>query len=414
MHESLILDIFYYFCATVVCVPIFKAIGLGSILGYLVSGILLGPHGFSLLHHADNIHEISEIGLIMLLFVIGLELSPARLKHLRQTILGMGLIQFILTTGIFYFALSFFELGMAAKFLIASALSLSSTAIALTYLRDSDQLTKSYGQSSFGILIFQDLIIIPLIAAIPFLAQNTGQPEFETKTFLLNSGLVVLCLVIGKFALKPALHKIYHTQSKEIFMGTCFVLILGAAMLMDQIGLSKALGAFMAGLFLSASDFRPEIQSFSVPLKSMLMGVFFMGFGMEFDLSFFKDNFQSVLMATGAFMSAKFLILFAIGKIFHKDWRPGVHIGLILCQGGEFGFLVLSMALSHKILPVEIANYALTVLTVSVFLAPFLTRLLEFLPLSKSALVPEVETKVLPFPTQVYDVKPARQEKEAA
>ncbi|MBT3583665.1 MAG: hypothetical protein HN509_02055 [Halobacteriovoraceae bacterium] len=408
MQETLLLDIFFYFCATVICVPFFKSLGLGSIFGYLFSGLILGRHGLALLHHADNIHEISEIGLIMLLFVIGLELSPARLNKLKKIIVGVGLLQFSLTTTIFYFALSPIGLSSAASFLIASALSLSSTAFSLTYLQSSQQLTKSYGQSSFGILIFQDLIVIPLMTAIPFLA-NYSESSFQmnTQSFLINMGIVIASMIVSKFALRPILNKIFYSQSKEIFIGSCLIIVLGGALLMEYIGLSKALGAFLAGLFLSGSGFRSEIQSFSVPLKSMLMGVFFMGFGLEFDLLFFQSHFKTIFALSGSFIIVKFSILFLIGLAFHKDWKTSIRLGLLLCQGGEFGFWIIGQCLSHNIVTGEIANYTLSAITVSIFAAPFLTKLLDYIPTGNPEVAVEQEAEIYPLPTSPIENKEA-------
>jgi monovalent cation:proton antiporter-2 (CPA2) family protein len=375
----LLLDIFYYFLATTVCVPLFKMLKLGSVIGYLVAGLFLGPSGMSLLHHASNIEEISQIGIIILLFVIGLELSPARLKHMQKSIWGVGTVQFFGTTAIFWGLISLFDISVAGSFLIACALSLSSTAFSLTYLKDSNQITKSYGQSSFGILIFQDLIIIPLLTVVPLLTIDTVSADQLSSIAILKNFLIVTAsIVFGKFALPPLFSLAFRSQSKEIFIGTSLMLVIGAALLMEHVGLSKALGAFVAGILLSDSKFRTEIQSFSITLKSMLMGVFFMGIGLGFDLAFFIKNITNVILITTLFMSVKFLVLTVIGKLTHKSWSSGIKMGGILCQGGEFGLLLLTVTASSSIFTSEVAGFVTSSITLSIFLAPFIVRAIEF------------------------------------
>jgi monovalent cation:proton antiporter-2 (CPA2) family protein len=406
MNEGiLLLDIFYYFLATTVCVPLFKMMKLGSVIGYLVAGLFLGPSGLSLLHHASNIEEISQIGIIILLFVIGLELSPARLKHMQKSIWGVGTVQFIATTAVFFAIISMFDISLIGSFLIACALSLSSTAFTLTYLKDTNQITKSYGQSSFGILIFQDLIIIPLLTIVPLITNEAFTVDNLFSFAILKNLLIVTAsIVIGKFTLPPVLSLAFQSQSKEIFIGTCLMLVIGSALLMEYVGLSKALGAFVAGILLSDSNFRTEIQSFSITLKSMLMGVFFMGIGLGFDLTFFIKNISTVLLITATFMSTKYMILMLIGRVTHKSWSSGIRLGGILCQGGEFGLLLLSVTASSSIFSSQVAGLVSSSVTLSIFLAPFIVKLSDYLGNSLST--PPVETNnLIALPGIVLDNK---------
>lgn len=376
----LLLDIFYYFLATTVCVPFFNFIRLGSVIGYLVSGLILGPSGLSLLHHADNINEISQIGIIILLFVIGLELSPARIKHMQKSIWVAGTLQFVATTAIFWGCIYLLGVNPVGAFLIACALSLSSTAFSLTHLKDTHQITKSYGQSSFGILMFQDLIIIPLLAIVPLLTSEALSSEhLNTSLILRNIIIVVGSILVGRFALPPIMAIVQRSQSKEIFIGTSLMLVIGASLLIEQAGLSKALGAFIAGIFLSDSKLRTEIQSFSVTLKSMLMGVFFMGIGLGFDLSFFNENLSDVVLITTSFMGIKFLVLLAIGLIVHKSWSSGFKMAGILSQGGEFGLLLIGVSVSSFVFSKHISTLVTISITLSIFLAPFVVKFTDLI-----------------------------------
>jgi len=412
-QDILLFDIFYYFVVTTMCVPFFKVLGLGGVIGYLVAGIFLGPSGLNLLHHADNIQEISQIGIIILLFVIGLELSPARLKHLHKTILGLGTFQFLVTVFIFWGICRIMGVNNTGSLLIACAFSLSSTAFSLTYLKDTDQITKSYGQSSFSILIFQDLIVIPLLTIIPLITgDGTLREQLGFVEIAKNLLIVACCILGGKFALRPALSIVYKSQSKEIFIGTCLMIVLGSSLLMEQVGLSKALGAFVAGIFLSDSNFRTEIQTFSITLKSMLMGVFFMGIGLAFDLEFFYKHISTVLILTTSFMSFKFLILLGMGKVVHKSWHSGFKMAGALCQGGEFGFLLIGISTTSSVFSPELTGLLTSSIALSIFLAPLIVKTTDYfsvkfhkpMPIKETIVLPEHETEnVIEFPDKKND-----------
>ena len=210
-QESILLDIFYYLVATVALVPICKTLGLGNIFGYLMTGILLGPACFGLLSKSHHIEQISDFGIIMLLFVIGLELSPSRLKKLRGIIFKEGMAQFIVTSGILCFFMTWYGYSLLTSVVVSSSLSLSSTAFALYYLKESDQLTKSYGHSSFSILLFQDLIIIPILTILPFFAESSQiVGQFDYRGLFLNIIMIMGALIFGKFALIPAISWMYQ------------------------------------------------------------------------------------------------------------------------------------------------------------------------------------------------------------
>lgn len=377
--QLFLLDIFYYFAATALFVPIFKCLGLGSVLGYLSAGILMGPHGLGLLHHVENISEISQIGIIMLMFVIGLELTPTRLSHLRKTILGEGVFQYVITSGLFACAFKVYGWSWGISSLVAASLALSSTAFSLTWLKENDCLTKSYGQSSIGILIFQDLIIIPLLAIIPFLSTNGSLSTFSFAVLGGKALIVTATLISVRFTLLPLINKIYETQAKEVFIAGCLMFIIGFSLLMGHIGLSKALGAFMAGIFLSSSRLKGEIQSFSLPIKSMAMGFFFMGFGLSLDFQFFLENLGTISMLTCLLLVLKGLVLLVQGLIVHKRLQGALSLALILCQGGEFGLLAIGNLMNYALLSQEIGQLLLSTITLSIFIGPLMGKVLLFI-----------------------------------
>ncbi|EQC52442.1 cation:proton antiporter [Bacteriovorax sp. DB6_IX] len=379
-QESILLDIFYYLVATVALVPICKTLGLGNIFGYLMTGILLGPACFGLLSKSHHIEQISDFGIIMLLFVIGLELSPSRLKKLRGIIFKEGMAQFIVTSGILCFFMTWYGYSLLTSVVVSSSLSLSSTAFALYYLKESDQLTKSYGHSSFSILLFQDLIIIPILTILPFFAESSQiVGQFDYRGLFLNIIMIMGALIFGKFALIPAISWMYQSQSKEIFISSCLLLIVGASLLMDHIGLSKALGSFMAGIFLTNSKFRTEISSFSVPLKSMLMGVFFMAFGLSIDMDYFRENITHVILVTTVFTLTKTVVLTIIGRVKSGRWSMGFKMGLLLGQGGEFGLLIIATATELFILNENESNLFISAVTLSIFMSPFFSKIVDYL-----------------------------------
>jgi monovalent cation:proton antiporter-2 (CPA2) family protein len=394
-QESILLDIFYYLGAAVILVPLCKTLGLGNIFGYLLAGILLGPEGFGLLQRSHHIEQISDFGIIMLLFVIGLELSPSRLKKLRGIIFKEGMSQFLITTGLLATFMDYAGYNLITCFVISSSLSLSSTAFALYYLKESEQLTKSYGHSSFSILLFQDLIIIPMLTILPFFAESSLVSErFDYRGLSLNIIMIMSALIFGKFALIPAISWMYKSQSKEIFISCCLMLIVGASLLMDHIGLSKALGSFMAGIFLTNSKFRTEIANFSVPLKSMLMGVFFMAFGLSTDVSYFMANYKEVFLVTTIFTLTKFFVLMFIGRVKAGRWSTGIKMGFLLGQGGEFGLLIISTATGLAIISPGDSNLFISAVTLSIFLSPIFSKIVDILNEKSPAIEEQIEEPV--------------------
>lgn len=385
MNNEFLSDIFYYFLATVSLVPLFKRFGLGPIAGYLCAGLILGPNCLSLLKNSGQVETISEIGVILLMFVIGLEMSLSRLAHLKGFILRYGAVQFFASTLVLTYATHFFTKSWTSSILIAMALSLSSTAFCLHYLRDSGKLTKSYGQISFSTLLFQDMIVIPIVALIPFFNYQTRM-DFSFDVVLKGISFFALIL-FGKYLLPKMVSVIHRHGSREIFISLNLLIITGCALSADSLGLSKALGAFLAGLFLSESALKQEIQNFTIPLKSMLMGVFFMAFGLKLDLSIFNDQALTIIGGTIGFMAIKYLLVHLMVRTQYKT-KTALNSALILCSGGEFGLLLLDTSLNNLLLSPELYQITSSSIILSIFLAPVLTKVLDIFD------VPEEEAEI--------------------
>jgi glutathione-regulated potassium-efflux system ancillary protein KefC len=412
-EELLLLDLFYYFAATAILIPIFNILGLGSVLGYLTAGMLMGPHCFNLLYHGKNIHDISQMGIIMLMFVIGLELTPNRLSHLKKTILLEGTIQYLATSAIFFALFMMSDWSWKLSLLVSVSLSLSSTAFSLSWLKENDCLTKSYGQSSIGILIFQDLIIIPLLAIIPFMAPESQGQQWSaieaTLKILSFFGLVGF----ARFGILPLLNKVYAGQAKEVFIASCLMFVIGTSLLMGHLGLSKALGAFVAGMFLSNSQLKSEIQSFSLPLKAMAMGVFFMGFGLALDIHFFTDNFLTITGLSLALVFVKSTLLFFQGLVVYRRWQGALSLSLILSQGGEFGLLAIGLLTETRLLSQDLGQMIISAITLSIFMGPFMGKLILLAESKRKGDMTQAEVICLDKRIQVPEEKIIEEELDA-
>jgi Kef-type K+ transport system membrane component KefB len=374
LSTDFLTDIFFYFLATVSFIPLFKKIGFGPITGYLCAGLVLGPNVLAILENSGEVETISEIGVILLMFIIGLELSFSRLFYLKNFIFKYGVGQFALTTTVLTLLSNLVLKSWPASLIVAFSLTLSSTAFSLKYLRDSKMLTKSYGQISFSILLFQDIIVIPIMALIPLM---TLQSEMNFSFENIFKGLLFCGLIVsGKKVLPQMVSKVHKLENKELFISINLLIISGCALLANSLGLSKALGAFLAGLFLSESALKNEIQNLTLPLKSMLLGVFFMAFGLKIDLSIFNTHSVPIVLSTFLFMSVKFLIIFAMIKRKHQTLSANI-TGIVLCSGGEFGLLTLAIAHQNFVITDFVYQFVSSITILSIFFAPILSKVLD-------------------------------------
>ncbi len=375
---DLLLGGFVMLGAALVMVLVFRRFGIGAVLGYLIAGVLIGPHGFQLISNAGTILEFSEIGIILLLFIVGLELAPARLMRLRQAIFGLGMSQVVLCgVALFLLIMATTNFTLAASIAIGLPLALSSTAQVLPMLQSSGRLNTPTGEKAFSILLFQDLSIIPLltiIAALSRAPQDEGGPSgwlTALYAILAIGGLIL----VGKYLLQPLLKVIGRIAERELFIVAGLVAVLGGATLMEFIGLSPALGAFIAGVMLANSPYRHELEADIDPFRSLLLGFFFLAVGMMLDLNVVMENPAFILGAAVALVAVKIAIIFGLGKLFGMDTNPALAMGMLLSQGGEFGFVLFSEAEKALLIEPEASSLFGAIITISMATTPFLMLL---------------------------------------
>ena len=356
-------------------VLVFRRLGLGATLGFLVAGALVGPQLLGLVGDAEGKMGFAELGITLLLFIVGLELSPPRLWRLKEDILGLGLLQ-VVASGIAIAAI----LAVAAHFSMAAALAvgmplaLSSTAQVLPMLQSSGRLRTPFGERAFSILLFQDLSIIPMITIITAMSRNPadmgGPPGWVLVlyTVLAITGLVAA----GRFVLRPLFRLIGNLGEREMFVFAALFTVIAAAALMQSLGLSTALGAFVAGVMLADSPYRHELETDVEPFRSILLGLFFLSVGMMLNLEAIAERPLFVVAMAAALIATKTVIVTVLGLVFRMKWRPALALGLLLSQGGEFGFVLLGQAQNAYLIAPEAASLFGAIITLSMATTPFL------------------------------------------
>jgi glutathione-regulated potassium-efflux system ancillary protein KefC len=375
--------------AAIVAVPIAKRLGLGSVLGYLIAGILIGPFAFELVGDQTDVMHFAEFGVVMMLFLVGLELQPSRLWKLRHSIVGLGGLQVLLTSSLFfvvcYFALSLrWETALA----IGLMLALSSTAIVLQTLAEKGWIKQEAGQSAFSVLLFQDIAVIPILALLPLLAFNEITTVSSSHSNLIEHYPVYLQVVIsltaiaaiilaGKYISAPLFRYIAETRLRELFTLFALFLVIVIAVIMQKIGLSPALGTFLAGVVLAESEFRHELEVDVEPFKGLLLGLFFITVGASIDFPLLMAQFSHVMMFVMGLIITKALILYVLAKLFNIKSKQKLLFTLALAQGGEFAFVLLSLTSSLQILTVEQTKITTLVVAISMLMAPLLLMIYE-------------------------------------
>jgi glutathione-regulated potassium-efflux system ancillary protein KefC len=370
MHEALI-----FLAAAVICVPIAARLGLGSVLGYLIAGVAIGPWGFGFIGNVDSTQNLAELGVVLMLFVIGLELEPKRLGSMRATVFGGGSLQLAVSGAVLMGALMALGLVWQAALAGGLALALSSTAISTQAMTERGELDTPTGRAAFGILLFQDIAAIPLIALVPLLARVEtpgGNPLW------MRVGLAVAAIagvvVLGRYFIRPALRLIARIDIRELFTAFALLLVIGVAELMSLAGLSMAMGAFLAGVLLASSEFRHALESDIEPFKGLLLGLFFISVGMTIDFGLLASRPVAVLLLVVGFVALKFASLWAVARmldICRERWL----FAALLAQGGEFAFVVFGVARESKLFSAEWE----ALLTITVALSMALTPLLLML-----------------------------------
>ena len=382
-------DGFLLLGTALVFVLLFRRLGLGATLGYLLAGAVLGPYALGLVGDAESKIGFAELGITLLLFIVGLELAPKRLWRMRHEIFGLGFLQvglcgLAISAVIYYFTPFSIEAALA----LGLPLGLSSTAQVLPMLQSAGRLHTPFGERSFAVLLFQDLSIIPLITIIAAMNRNPNLPEgppgwqLALITVLAIAGLIAA----GRFVIRPLFSLIGNLGEREMFVFAALFTVIASAALMEALGLSTALGAFIAGVMLADSPYRHELEADVEPFRSILLGLFFMSVGMMLDLSAIAERPLFVVTMAMALIAVKSSVIFALGLAFRMNWRSALALGLLLSQGGEFGFVLFAQASSAWLIEPQAASLFGAIITLSMISTPFLmmaTQRFREAPVSK-------------------------------
>lgn len=390
MDNGFFIQAIIYLTSAIVCVPIAKKLGLSSILGYLFAGIFIGPFVLGFIgSEGEDIMHFAEFGVVMMLFLIGLELDPYKFWKMRKFILGMGSMQLIGSAlAIFILCQLFLDWSWQTTVVIALALSLSSTAIVLQTLKEKGLSQTSMGRSSFAVLLFQDIAVIPILAIIPLMVSgNTAEVENLHSSLISDfdawiQTLIVAATIIavyfsGRLLVIPVLRMVAKTRLQELFTASALLLVVAVSYLMQLVGLSPALGAFLAGVVLANSEFRHELEGDIAPFKGLLLGLFFIGVGASINFKLIIDNPIFILVFGAILTAVKFFVLFGIGKFYKKSNDQNLLFSFGLSQAGEFGFVILSFSMQLNILPNILANQMMAIIALSMLSTPFLLLINE-------------------------------------
>jgi glutathione-regulated potassium-efflux system ancillary protein KefC len=372
-EHHLIQNAIVYLSASVIAVPIMKRLGLGSVLGYLAAGTVIGPWGLGFVENVDDIRHFAEFGVVLLLFIIGLELKPKRLWKMRRPIVGMGGSQLLLTSVLLFLIGLALGYSFNVSLVVAMALSLSSTAIALQSLKERNLLPTHAGNSAFSVLLFQDIAVIPILAVLPALGVVVGDTDESALLGLLKAAAVIGAIVVGgHYLTRPIFRYIANTGMREIFTAFALLLVFGISLLVNAVGMSMALGAFLAGVLLAESEYRHELEVEIEPFKGLLMGLFFISVGMSIDFGLLFRDPLTILALVVLLVLAKGLILWVLAK---AGKIPESQVSLfvfLLSQGGEFAFVIFSVASGSGVLDQATVAYLVVIVALSMLTTPFL------------------------------------------
>lgn len=360
--------------AAVIVVPIFKRIGLGSVLGYLIAGLIIGPFGFAFFHDSTSILHIAELGIVMYLFVIGLEMQPSHLWGLRREIFGLGTLQIVVCATALTGVGLLFGFTWQVAFIGAAGFVLTSTAIVMQSLGDRGDIAQPQGQKIVAILLFEDLLIVPLLAIVAFMAPNHVVESTSARLENIGIGLIAIAGLIaaGYWLLNPLFRLLAAAKAREVMTAAALLVVLGAALLMQVSGLSMAMGAFLAGVLLSESTFRHQIEADIEPFRGLLLGLFFLGVGMSLDLSVVAQNWQLILSGVLAMMFAKALMIYIVARLTKSRHTEALDRALLMAQGGEFAFALFSTAVSAQVIDNTVKSNLTAIIVLSMVLTPIL------------------------------------------
>lgn len=378
-----------YLAAAVICVPFSKRLGMGSVLGYLFAGMLIGPFVLGLIgEKGEDIMHFAEFGVFMMLFIIGLEIEPSQFWKMRKMIAGMGSVQMTGTASVIFFIMLFSGIVWQTALAVALAFAMSSTAMVLQTIKEKGLSQTSSGQAAFSVLLFQDIMIIPVLAFLPLLAFRSVSESYNINPSLIDGypewlqvlmffAAVSIIFIAGKFLFVPLLRIVAKTRLRELFTASSLLLIVSVSLLMQVIGVSPALGAFLAGVVLANSEYRHELESDLEPFKGLLMGLFFIGVGASLNFTLILSKPTPIFLLVLAVMTVKFIILYANGKLFKLMPDQNILFAFALSQVGEFAFVVLAFANHLMIINRELTDIMMAVTAITMTLSPILLLINE-------------------------------------
>ncbi len=361
-----------FLLTAVLIVPIFQRLKLGAVLGYLAAGMIIGPWGLGVIGDVESTLKFSELGVVLLLFLIGLELEPRRLWTLRNSVFGLGGAQVAATgvvIGLLALAAGF---SWQAALIIGFGCAMSSTALVMSSLAERGQLLTRYGRESFAILLFQDLAVIPLLALLPLLSATPGQGASQWLGAAKAIAVITVFIAGSRLFIRPALKFIARNRSREVFTAAALLLVIGTALIMEKIGLSMSLGAFLAGVLLADSEFRHELEADIEPFKGLLLGLFFMAVGMSANLTLVWSEPLTLFGLAAAMMLIKFAVMYAISRVTGTPDNTAQRLAVALAQGGEFAFVLFAAATGLGVFELETSQMLIMAVTISLLLAPLL------------------------------------------
>lgn len=367
--------------AAVVAVPLFKRLGLGSVLGYLAAGLAIGPYGLALVTDSHSIIHIAEFGVVMFLFVIGLEMKPSHLWGLRRQIFGLGSLQVILCSILLTFVGVLFGFSWAVSFVSATGFVLTSTAIVMQVLGERQELASPRGQRIVSILLFEDLLIVPLLALVAFLAPATPESAAHATPLWQTIGTALLSLAAlvaaGLWVLNPLFRVLAASRAREVMTAAALLVVLGAGLLMEMGGLSIAMGAFVAGVLLSESSFRHQLEADIEPFRGLLLGLFFLGVGMALDLKVVAENWGIIVSGVIALMVTKALCVYGVARFAGSNHTDAMDRALLMAQGGEFAFVLYSAAASAGVIDARVNANMTAIVVLSMAITPLVLVLYQ-------------------------------------
>jgi len=380
-HASYLPPILTFCAGAVVAVPLFRRFGLSAVLGYLVAGVAIGPSVLAVIKDPDAIRSTAEIGVVLLLFLVGLELQPARLYSMRKDILGAGLAQMVVSAAAIGGGAWALGLSPGGALAVGLALALSATSIALQLLEERGDGAEPYGRRCFSVLLFQDIAIAPILALLPLLATTGAARGGGSATALTGLGLALLAIaavaLTGRYALNPFFRLLAKTGAKEVMTAAALLVVLGAALLMEKVGLSMAMGAFLAGVLLADSHFRHELEADIEPFRGVLLGLFFMAVGMSIDLRLVAENLLLLAVAAPLLVLVKIAAAAAILRASCSSATEAIRAGALLSPAGEFAFVLLPLAASLGLLDERQGALATATAALSMLIGPVAAKLID-------------------------------------